>query len=173
MKLWTQILILTILDFIIISIIFKQGDPDPSVSIGILLVVPAAIIINLIIAAILFVIKRQFVKAFLINSIIAGVIIYYLFTNAIDQHQARHYDAWQFIQSDTTFELLLSKQDTTFYMTYSTNPGSSTSFISGHFIRNNDNYNLTNDSIRMMIRNEFLYRFRNKSDSIKLTKIKL
>ena len=75
MKLWIQLLILTVLDFVIIWFWVKEQDPDPSVSIGILIVVPLVIIINLIIAAVLFAVKRQYVKAFLINSIISAIIM--------------------------------------------------------------------------------------------------
>ena len=61
MKLWIQLLILTILDFIIIW--FWVGEPDPSVSIGIIIVVPLVIIINLILAGLFYAIKRQYSKS--------------------------------------------------------------------------------------------------------------
>lgn len=170
MKLWTQLLLLTILDFVIIWFWVRQQDPDPSVSIGILIVVPLAIIINLIIAAVLFAVKRQYAKAFLINSIISAIIMYYLFIAGIDRHQQLRYDGWNFKIKDTTFNILHSKLDNTFSMSYSTNPGSSSSFIDGKFISKNNMYLLTTDTTNFIIKNNFFFGFRG-SDSIKLTKV--
>lgn len=149
------------------------SDPDPSVSIGILLFVPFVIVFNLIIAGILRAVKRQYALAFLINSVISAIIMYNLFVAAIEGHQARHYNGWQFIHNDTTFNIWLSKDDTTFYINNITNPSSSTNFISGHFVKNGNQFKLISDSLRMIIKTEFLYGFKNTSDSVRLTKIRL
>jgi membrane protein YdbS with pleckstrin-like domain len=170
MKLWVQLLFLTILDFIIIWLYVRQEDPDASVSIGILLVVPLAIIINLIIAAILFVVKRRYAKTFLINSLISAAIMYYLFVAGINRHQRLRYEGWNFKIKDTTFNILHSKLDSTFSITYSLSPGSSWSFMDGRFITKNNSYLLTTDSTTFFIRNNFLSGFRGR-DSIGLTKV--
>ena len=154
MKLWTQLLILTILDFIIIW--FWVGEPDPSVSIGIIIVVPFVIIINLILAGLFYAFKRPYSKAFLINSIISAVIMYNLFIAGIDRHQRLRYEGWNFKINDTTFDITHSKLDSTFSMTYSTNPGSSVEFIGGHFIDKSNFYLLTTDTTQFIIRSNFL-----------------
>ncbi len=171
MKLWTQLILLTFLDFIIIWFWVKQQDPDPSVSIGILIVVPLVIIINLIIAAILFRIKRQYAKAFLINSIISAIIMYNLFIAGIDRHQRLRYESWQFMQNDTTYRITHNKLDSTFDFSYSTNQGSSTSLLYGQVGYSGKNYILTNDTLRLIIKNNFLFGFQSNSDSIKLTQL--
>lgn len=170
MKLWIQLLLLTVLDFVIIWFWVKEQDPDPSVSIGILIVVPIVIIINLIIAAVLFAVKRQYAKAFLINSIISAIIMYNLFIAGIDRHQQLRYDGWNFKIKDTTFNILHSKLDDRFSMSYSTNPGSSSSFIDGKFISKNGFCLLTTDTTNFIIKNNFFFGFRG-NDSIKLTKV--
>src|SRR5689334_4087603 len=106
MKLWAQLLLLTILDFVIIWFWIKQQDPDPSVSIGIFIVVPLTVIVNLIIAAILFAVKRRYSKVFLINSIISAIIMYNLFIAGIDRHQRLRYEGWKFTIKDTAFYIL-------------------------------------------------------------------
>ena len=60
-----RLLILSIIDYLIIWFYVKQIDPDPSVSIAIIFLVPAVIVINLAIAFF----RRQFIKIFLVNSI--------------------------------------------------------------------------------------------------------
>ena len=167
MKLWTQLLILTILDFIIIW--FWVGEPDPSVSIGIIIVVPFVIIINLILAGLFYAFKRQYSKAFLINSIISAIIMYNLFIAGIGRHQRMRYEGWNFQINDTTFNITHSKLDSTFSMTYSTNPGSSLSFIDGRFIDKSSFYLLTTDTTKFIIKNNLLFGFQN-NDSIKLTR---
>jgi hypothetical protein len=168
MKLWTQLLILTILDFIIIC--FWVGEPDPSVSIGIIIVVPFVIIINLTLAGLFYAFKRQYSKAFLMNSIISAIIMYNLFMAGIGRHQRMRYEGWNFIIKDTIFKITHSKLDSTFSITYSTNPGSSSSFIEGQFIDKNNFYLLTTDTTKFIIKDNFIFGFQN-NDSIKLTKI--
>jgi membrane protein YdbS with pleckstrin-like domain len=170
MKLWIQLLFLTILDFIVIWLYVGWEDPDSSVSIGILLVVPLAIIVNLVIAGILFLVKRQYAKAFFINSIISGIIMYNLFVAGIARHQRLRYEDWNFKINDTTFDITHSKLDSSFSITYSINPGSSWSYINGRFINKNIFYLLTTDTIKFKIKNNYLFGFRN-IDSIKLTKL--
>ena len=167
MKLWTQLLLLTIFDLIIIY--FWVGEPEPSVALGILIVVPVVIIINLILAGLLYAIKRQYSKAFLINSVISAIIMYNLFIAGIARHQRLLYEDWNFKINDTSFKIIHSKLDSTFSITYSLSPGSSWSFIDGKFIEGTNFYLLTTDSIKLKIKNNYLFGFRNK-DSIELKK---
>ncbi|MEX8548934.1 MAG: hypothetical protein V5804_15155 [Mucilaginibacter sp.] len=172
MKLWTQLLLLTVLDFVIVWFWVREQDPDPSVSIGIFLVVPLAIIVNLILAAILYFVKRKYTNVFLINSLIAAVIMYNLFIAGIDRHQRQRYESWQFNLNDTTFRITNNKLNKTFDISYSTNSGSSTTFIYGKVASKNSIYTLTKDSLRLLIKNNSLFGFRNL-DSIKMKQIDL
>ncbi|RYX84082.1 hypothetical protein EON73_03560 [bacterium] len=172
MKLWIQLLLLTALDFVIIWFWVRQQDPDPSVSIGIFLVVPLAIIVNLILATVFYFVNRKYIDAFLINSLIAAVIMYNLFIAGIDHHQRQRYESWQFNLNDTTFRITNNKLDRTFDISYSTNSGSSTTFIYGKVSSKNSIYTLTNDSLKLLIKNNSLFGFRS-SDSIKMKQIDL
>jgi membrane protein YdbS with pleckstrin-like domain len=170
MKLWMQLLLLTILDFIIIWFWVRQQDPDPSISIGIFIVVPMAIIINLVLAVIFYAAKRRYSKAFLINSLIAAVIMYNLFIGGINRHQRLRYESWNFKIKDTTFDITHSKFDSTFSMTYSINPGSSWGFMNGRFIDRKNSYLLSTDTTNLIIEKNFLFGFRSKG-GIKLEKV--
>ena len=170
MKLWSQLLILTILDFIVIWIWVRQEDPDPSVTIGILLVVPLVIIVNLVLAGIFYAIKRQYANAFLINSLIAALIMYNLFIAGIDRHQHLRYESWIFKINDTTFNITHSRRDSSFSIDYSTHPGTSSSYLSGRSISKRNLTLLTSDTSALIIKANYLFGFRHL-DSIKLTKI--
>ncbi|MEN2415427.1 hypothetical protein [Flavobacterium mesophilum] len=171
MKLFIKILLLTIIDFIVIWFWVKENDPDQSISIAIILVVPAVIIINLVIAFLLYFIKKEYSKIFVINSIISAVLMYFLFKNGIERHTKKIAESWTFSIKDTVFEITHWKLENTFSISESVNPGSSTSFLDGKFITKGNEYYLTTDSTKYHIKNEYLHGFRSVTDSIKLTKI--
>lgn len=171
MKLFIKILLLTIIDFIVIWFWVKQNDPDPSVSVGIILVVPAVILINLAIAFVLYFIKRDYTKIFVINSFISAVLMYFLFLNGIDRHQERLVESWKFNIKDTVFEIIHWKPENAFSISESTIPGTSGTFLDGKFSTKEDVYYLTTDSTKFYIKNEYFYGFRKATDSIKLIKI--
>lgn len=171
MKFWTRISILTIIDFAVIWFWVKQMNPDPSISIGILLLVPFVVILNLVIALILYFTKREFSSLFLINSMIAGILMFYLFGKGIDRYQNERLESWKFEIQDTTFVITHWKLENSFSISESTNLGSSTSFLDGKFRNIGNEYYLTTDSTKYKIKNEYLYGFRNSLDSIKLTRI--
>lgn len=136
MKHWTKIILLTIIDFIIIWFWVKHIDPDPSVSIGILLLVPfVVVVLNLIIALILYFTKKKIAFLFVINSVIAGILMFYLFSKGIDRHQNERLESWKFELQDTTYVITHWKIENTFSISESTNPGSSTGFLDGKFTK--------------------------------------
>ncbi|MCD1118458.1 hypothetical protein [Chryseobacterium turcicum] len=171
MKFWIRIILLTIFDFAIIWLWIKQMNPDPSISIGILILVPFVVILNLIIALILYFTKREFVSLFVVNSIIAGILMFYLFGKGIDRYQNERLEIWSFKLQNTTYVITHWKLENTFSMSETNNPGSSTVFLNGKFIKKGNEYYLTTDTTEFIIKNEYFYKFRTENDSIKLTKI--
>ena len=172
MKLFIKLFLLTIIDFIIIWFWVKSNDPDPSVSIALVIIIPVVIIINLLIALIFYFAKREHSKLFVINSFISAGLMYFLFINGIERHQESRYESWKFVENDTVFVITHFKLENTFSISESKNPGSSTSFLDGKFSRIKDGFYLTTDSTEYRIKKEYLYGFRNSTDSIKLTKVK-
>ncbi|MDD2797788.1 MAG: hypothetical protein PHV20_04270 [Bacteroidales bacterium] len=172
MKTLYKILILAVIDFGLIRLWVYQMDPDPSVSIGIILLVPFVFVLNLIIAGLLFYAKKkEYSKVFLVNSVIASVILFYLFAKGIDRHQNKRLEEWTFQKADTTFSLIRRKETNEFSITYSLNPGSSWGFLYGHCENKNEKWVLKADSITMEIDNDYLIGFRNQTDPIKMKKI--
>lgn len=173
MNFWTRLLFLGVFDFAIIWFWVQQQDPDPSVAIGIIVLVPIVIVLNLIIAWILFATKRQYAKLFIINSFISAALMYFLFNQGISRHQRQRYEIWEFRLNDTTYSINHYKPKNTFSISYSTNPGSSSSYIYGHVEFVSNQYTLLNDTLRLRIKSEYLYGFRNNIDSIKLKRLNL
>lgn len=173
MKTLYKILGLAVIDFGLIWFWVYQMDPDPSVSIGIILLVPFVFVLNLIIAGVLFFAKKkEFSRIFLINSIIASIMMFYLFGEGIDRHQNKTLESWEFNKTDTTYTLIRWKNSDKFSMTYSLRPGSSWGFLDGTYKNQNGNWILKADSITMAIdKKDNLIGFRNPVDTIKMNKI--
>ena len=173
MKFWTRLILLTLIDFIIIWLWVRQQDPDPSISIGVLILVPFVIAVNLIIAGILFATNRRSARLFVINSFISAVLVYVLFGQGISRHQRQRYESWIFQLQDTIYRIDYYKPDTTFSISYSTNPSSSSSYVYGHVFVADKHYVLANDTLKLVIKNNHLFGFRRNNDSIKLNQISL
>ncbi len=172
MNFYLKLAILIIIDIIIIWLWVNQIDPDPSLSIGILLLVPFVLIINLIIATILYFLKRKASsKLFLINSVIASFIMFHFYKMGIDRYQNRVLENWNFKKADTTFSLIRWKESDEFSMSYSLNPGSSWSFLDGKYYKENGDWILVADSLKMKIVNDSLIGFRKLSDTIQIHRI--
>ena len=164
---------LIIIDFGLIWFWVYKIDPDPSISIGILLLVPLVFIINLIIGGVLyFAKKKEYSKLFFINSILSSIIMVYLFEKGIDRHQNSRLESWEFKKSDSTFSIIRWKKTNEFSMLYSLTPGSSWGFLDGKCIAKNGEWSLTTDSLNMkIIDDEKLIGFRFPTDTIRINKI--
>ncbi|MBO6586155.1 MAG: hypothetical protein JJ953_08640 [Gracilimonas sp.] len=167
-KLIPQLLVLTTLDFILIWLWVEEIDPDPSVTIYIFFAVPFVFFLNVIIAGILYFVRKEYVIAFLINSIISSVVISFLFLQGIDTRDERSLNEWTFQRSDTLYSVIHYDKTDTFSFSYSTKPGFSTLFLTGKFEDKNGQIVLLTDSTEYIIDNNYLIGFR--EDSIKVTK---
>ncbi len=175
MKNWFKILIpLVIIDFLIIRYCFLYNDPDPSSAIVIIILVPGALITNLIIAAVFYFFKRiQFSKIFFANSLIASIMMYILFNIGSQRYLDKRYESWSFKLSKNTYRITRQKMNNQFYILESTNPGSSWSYMDGTYKKSSNDWVLNADTLIMKItENNYLIGFPNSIDSIKMTKIR-
>jgi hypothetical protein len=171
LKIISKILGVLVLDFIIIWLWVYQMDPDPSVSIGILLLVPLVFVVNLLLAGVLYLLKKkEYAILFCINSILASIIMYQLFMSGIGRHQNNQLESWEFKKADTTFSLIRWKKTDDFDMEYRTDPGMSVGFLSGKCILKNGEFILTTDSTRYIMKDNLLIGFRRSGDTVKLKK---
>jgi hypothetical protein len=159
-----------IVDYILIWLWVKEMDPDPSISIGLLILLPFVSALNLIIALLLYFMKRKYAVHFIINAIITPFLMFYLFNKGISSNLDNTYEEWSFKIADTTFNILREKKIKDFNMSYSNTEGSSTGFLDGKYKETKEGYLLTTDSTKYIIKNNFLFGFRKRGDGIKLTK---
>lgn len=171
MKNWIKILLLAIVDFVIIWWFVGKMDNDPSSFIAIIILVPLAVGINLIIALILYFIKKEYSKLFLINSLISAVFMFFIFDESINRNLWATYDSWTFKRYARTYQISLYKPDTTFSITYSVSPSSSTGVLYGKYFQSKEGIILSSDSADYTIKNNHLYGFFYKNDSIELKKV--
>lgn len=166
-----KLVVLISIDFILIWLWVNQMNPDPSVSIALILLVPLIFVVNLIISGVFYFLKkREYSRLFIINSVMASFIMSYLFQKGIDQYQENRFDSWEFTKADTTFLIIRWKETSDFDMSYSTSPGSSIGFLSGKCETINDTYILTTDSTKYIIKDRYLLGFRGVNDTIEIKK---
>lgn len=167
-----QILLLLLIDIVVIWLWILKLDPTPSGSIAIIILIPIVVGVNIVIAGLFYFIKKEIMKLFLINSILASICMFILFEEGIDRHLNQNLNKWDFKLSDTTFSIYNWKNyDSTFSMSYYTDPSFfSFGFLYGDLKNNRDEMILISDSTEYRIRNNYLYGFRR--DSIKLEKVK-
>ena len=137
MKLSTKILILiflVIVDYVLISLYLRNQNLEPSIAIIVL--VPIALLINILIAIIFFFIKKtSLTSIFVINAIPSSSVTYYSFGNEMRCQSSLELESWNFKRNDTLFELNRYKKRNEFDMSYSLSSGSSGNFLNGKYIK--------------------------------------
>lgn len=169
-KILPQLFWVIVIDFFIILLWVKIINPTPSVSIYLIFLVPFVIGLNLVIAGVLYFVKKNLAKLFIINSIFSAILMVYLFDEEVGSYLNEKQQAWEFQIADTTFSISHWKESNSFSFLYSTDPDMSVGFLHGDYIISNKNILLRTDSTEYKIKTGFLYGFR--KDSIKLRKVK-
>lgn len=172
MKTLYRVIVLGVADFVLIWSWVYYLNPSPSSSLGVFLWVPAIFALNAGIAAFLFINKRKtLASAFLINSFVASVLMYFLFNAGIARHQNNRLESWTFRKSDTTFTLVRWKETNEFGITYSLRPGSSSGLLNGTCTKDGRDWVLKSGSTEMRIENNTLKGFRSPSNRIEMEKV--
>jgi len=174
MKTFLKIAFLVLIDFVIIWAWIKLLKPDPSIGILIIILVPFVFILNLIIAAILFFFKNQNSKFFLLNSIIASLVMFCLFPQEISNRLNDQYDIWEFTLGDTTFQITIEENslDHLFSATYKVKQqGMTNTLVDGIYENRDDTLFLIGESLEMYILENKLYNFQNRDKVIPLIEI--
>jgi len=168
MRTFQKIILLLIIDFVIIWIWFYIEDPDPSISIALIMIIPFIIIVSILIAGIIWFIKKKSIaKYFIINAFFASIIAYFLWSFAIQRHQERIWETYSFDYNQKKYQINIYKPDSTFGINESTNPGSSWTFQDGKIERNNLEIRLITDSTKYIIKNDSIFGFTNKTIKLK------
>ncbi|WP_207435754.1 hypothetical protein [Sabulibacter ruber] len=172
MKIFYKILGLIVIDVTLIWLWVEDLDPDPSISIFVFISIPVVFIFNLLLAVLFYLLKKlDYAKSFLINSILASIIMGKLFGAGIDRHQRNSLESWEFTEADTTFHITRWKKESEFSFSSSTNIGSSTVFLEGRCEMKNGEFILSTASTVYKIKDDYLIGFRKPNQRIKLEKI--
>lgn len=172
MNILCKILGLLVIDFGLIWLIVFQIDPDPSISIEVIFLVPCIFLINLVISGILLLPqKNELSKIFALNSIIASFLMYYLFGEGINRHQDKILESWRFQKADTAYMLTRWKNTNEFRLSYSLSQGSSFDFLEGKCVKEGRGWVLKSDSIEMTIVDKKLIGFKKSTEPIEMEKV--
>lgn len=120
MKMYLNLLILLILDFTILWFLIKWLNPDSSTSIALIYLIPIVVILNLIIAVILYCAKatKGIINLFVINSIISALLTFILFVVVVntnqDKRQKSTLEEWTFRIDSEVYEIKYFKNDKMF-----------------------------------------------------------
>lgn len=169
MKKMPSLLLVIILDFVLIRLWVYDMDTDPSVGIGLIILVPFVFLINALVACVFHVFKRkEYAQLFCLNCLIATVMMFFSFQDGIQRNVDRSWESWVFYEEELKYILYRSKQDSTFYISLRTSPNSSQGFISGTYRRNGANWILKSGNHEMIIQEDRLINFKNERDTIPL-----
>lgn len=163
-----EVFVLVLLDILIIWIWVKNENLGPGSAMVIYLVVPFVFVVNVIIGALLFFIKKEYSTMFFVNSIIASIVTNWLFTAELSNQSRSAYDSWAFNLEDTTFHINKLNDHDEFGISYSNDGGSSIEFMRGKYRQNKDTLMLKVDSGNMYIHENKLYNFRHSKIPIPL-----
>lgn len=169
-----QVIVITLLDTIVFSVWIYEMRPEPSQSIGLIVVLPFLIILNLIISLGLKLFKKKYSKLFLFNAILAPVLFFNLFSFFTDYFFNIDNTRFSFNDKYNYYEIQIYNETNTFYLYRVTYDDYKTreEIIKGKSKRKNQRIYLFNDTIKMEIKNDVLIGFDKKNKYIPLKELK-
>lgn len=147
-----QLIVITVVDVVLLGLFVYSTNPDPSIAIGIIIIIPIIFLINIFIGIVLKALKNKWANVILINSIIASLVFNELCSFAIERQTALNYKTFYFRDSDKDYELnfVLEKgkfKDSLTYEIYERiSAGSITMGFGGRYKIKNDTLLLIDDS---------------------------
>lgn len=165
MKLFIQILGIAIIDYIIIWFWIKKISPDSSTSIALVFLIPLIIVINLMLATILYFVKSAHAKLFLINSLISAILMYLIFADRVNMNQEKWKEMslmeWTFKVDGTDYEIRYLVKEKSFNISERTDIHSLSGIIDGRVESSDDGKTLylISDSTKYQIKSGYLFGF--------------
>ncbi|PSG90901.1 hypothetical protein [Aurantibacter aestuarii] len=162
---------LLILEIILLGFWSYQMEPDPSVSIGIVIIVPFLFVLNIIIGILFYFFKSKLSHLFFINSIVCPLIFFGIWNLWFMNYHDRISERFDFVIGEKNYEISLSKKSDYFSISDMTNQpnGSTTGLFFGKYERKTDTINLTDGETKMFIIKKKLIGFPEKPNEIKLS----
>lgn len=168
-------LILVFADVILIVSWLWWEQPDPSVSIIAVIIVPALVILNLISGIVLFLFKKkQISNAFFLNSVLSVIVFSLLFDAWYAYRRWMTYEIFTFKSGVAIFEISLDKNDRGFDISDVTrkSEGSTIGYMFGDYEVRNDTIFLNDiEGVKKcFIHNKRIYNFAGVTEGIPITK---
>ncbi|NCQ12258.1 MAG: hypothetical protein GW809_09005 [Bacteroidetes bacterium] len=165
---------LLILEIILLGFWTYQMEPDPSVSIGIVIIVPFLFVLNIITGILFYFFKSKLSNLFFINSIVCPLIFFGIWNLWFMNYHDRISERFDFVIGEKNYEVSLSKKSDYFSISNMTNQpnGSTTGLYFGEYERKGDSIKLTDGETKMYIIENKLIGFPEKPTEIKLTETK-
>lgn len=110
-KTLSTLLKLVILDVIVIGYWTLYFKPSDDMTIALIFIIPAVFIANLVIACIIFFIKRYYTIFFVINAFIAPVILFLFFGIYIRINYIIYWESWNFYINENKYDISYSPFD--------------------------------------------------------------
>lgn len=161
-----------IIEIILLGYWTYQMEPDPSVSLGIIIIVPFLFVLNIIIGVVLFLFKSKLSNLFFINSIICPLLFFGIWNLWFLNYHDRISERFNFVVGEKNYEISLSKKSDYFSISNITNQtnGSTTGLYFGKYEKIADSIKLSDGEIKMYIVEKGLIGFPEKPNEIKLIK---
>ena len=169
-KPYVNVLIALVLQVFLLGLWVYTINPDPSLSILVLLIVPVLFGINLIIGGILYFLKKPIAKWFFINALVAPAIFFAFWIYSQKTWNERNYEEYTFRLKDRTLEFSLSKNSNYFSISDVTNQptGSTTGLYFGFYNWSADTLYLTDQQVKMFVVQDSLFGMPQFPDGISL-----
>ena len=170
------LLIIIIIDILIIGVWTWYIDPNDSSSIALIILIPIVFLANLIIAGVMYFIKRYYTQFFLLNAFISSFIFFFFFycyikTGSIVSKINR--EDYQFIMDNKSYNISYHTKDTNYYMFVSSCSGEGflNLYDQGIVKKQNDTiYFFSVDSNQYYIYKDCIYNFKD-FEKIKVKKV--
>jgi hypothetical protein len=161
-------------DVIILDSFIYWERPTPDVAIGELIMVPAVILSNPFVAAVVsfikfFVNRKRLASVFLINAFVAALIFHGLWSAWYAHYEKQNFIRYVFYEmNNKQCELTLDKRDSTYSFSEINNPGTTTEFKRGGYQQHRNSIILVDSSRSLLIFNGLLFGYPSIKDTIHL-----
>ena len=145
--------------------------PDVSVTIYLIYMIPLIFLANLIIASIVYFIKKYYVPFFMLNAFLSSILLYFFFVLYSEIEFRKNNNCWNFNIDDTNYEISYGSLYNKYWAGIILGEGSYQGCDIGTVKEKNDTiYFLSNDSTQYYIYKDYLYNFKG-IDKIRVKKI--
>lgn len=155
--------IIIITDLFLFELWVFYINPSPSVSIYLAFALPFLFLANIVIAGIMYTVRKEYALCFVINSFVSVLLMYLLFGWATERNLKRTMEKWTVSVNDKKYEIVRYKQDDTFYILVDFGDGALQGMGKDRgvvHLKNDTLFFLTVDGMQYFIHDGFIFNFK-------------